>query len=186
MNTVIDAIKSRRSVRSYKPEQLKEAELKAILEAGTFAPSAMNGQTWHFTVIQDKALLDKLSGQVREILKSVDNPKLQERLKDPNYHTFYHAPTLVVVSGQSDAMFHVTDCAAATQNMLLAAAALGIGSCWIGIISRLLESPVGPELARVLQIPLGYKPLHAVALGYPAGEQPQAAPRKEGTINYIK
>ncbi len=186
MNTIIDAIKSRRSVRSFKPGQLKESELKAILEAGSFAPSAMNGQTWHFTVIQDKALLDSWSEQVRQILKGVDNPKLQERLKDPNYHTFYHAPTLIVISGQADAMFHVTDCAAATQNMLLAAAALGIGSCWIGIISRLLESPVGPELTRALQIPVGYKPLHAVALGYPAGDAPAAAARKEGTINYIK
>jgi nitroreductase len=186
MDSVIDIIKSRRSVRSYRPAQLKESELQDILDAGAFAPSAMNGQTWHFTVIQDQALLDKLSGQVREILKAVDNPKLQERLKDPNYHTFYHAPTLVVISGQADAMFHVTDCAAATQNLLLAAHSLGIGSCWIGIISRLLESPVGPELTRALQVPAGYRPLHAVALGYPAGDAPAAAPRKEGTINYIK
>ena len=185
MNTIIETIKSRRSVRSFKPAQLKESELKAILEAGSFAPSAMNGQTWHFTVIQDKALLDKWSGQVGEMLKSVDNPKLQERLKDPNYHTFYHAPTLVVVSGQADAMFHVTDCAAATQNMLLAAHSLGIGSCWIGIISRLMDSPLGPELTRALQIPVGYKPLHAVALGYPAGDAPAAAPRTEGVVNYI-
>ncbi|HTY08142.1 MAG TPA: nitroreductase family protein, partial [Candidatus Edwardsbacteria bacterium] len=92
MNAVIDAIKSRRSVRSYTPDQVKESDLAAILEAGCFAPSAMNGQSWHFTVVQNKAVLDKLSAQVKEILKQLDNPKIKERLNDPAWHAFYGAP----------------------------------------------------------------------------------------------
>lgn len=186
MNNVIEAIKSRRSVRSYGPDQVKEAELTAILEAGAYAPSAMNGQSWHFTAVQNKGVLDRLSAQVKEILKGLDNPKIKERLNDPGWQAFYGAPTLIVVSGRQDALFHVTDCAAATQNMLLAAHALGIGSCWIGIVARLFDSPQGAALHRELNIPEGYKPLYGVALGYPAGDAPQAAPRIENTMNYIR
>lgn len=185
MNKVLEIIKSRRSIRQFKPEQLKEADLAAIIEAGCYAPSAMNGQSWHFTVIQNQELLDRMSAQVRGLYKDIDSPRIKERLKDPNWQAFYRAPVMVVVSGYKEARFHQTDCAAATQNMLLAAASLGIGSCWIGIIAQLLDSPEGEKFARELKIPEGYKPLYAVALGYPDGEPPQAAPRKEGAVRYI-
>ena len=185
MNQILETIKSRRSIRQFKPDQLNEADLAAIIEAGCYAPSAMNGQSWHFTVIQNKELLDRMSVQVRDLYKDIDSPRIKERLKDPNWQAFYRAPVMVVVSGQRDARFHQTDCAAATQNMLLAAASLGIGSCWIGIIAQLLDSPEGEKYARELKIPEGYKPLYAVALGYPEGEPPQAAPRKEDAVRYI-
>ena len=186
MNNVIEAIKSRRSVRSFQPKQLKESELQAILEAGCYAPSAMNGQSWHFTVVQNRAVLDQLSAQVKEILKQLDNPKIKERLNDPDWHAFYGAPALIVVSGRQDALFHVTDCAAATQNMLLAAHSLGLGTCWIGIIARLFDSPQGAALHQELKIPEGYKPLYGVALGYPAGDKPQVAPRIENAVDYVR
>ncbi len=185
MNQVLETIKSRRSIRQFKPDQLKEADLAAIIEAGRYAPSAMNGQSWHFTVIQNKELLDRMSVQVRDLYKDIDSPRIKERLKDPNWQAFYRAPAMVVVSGNKEAKFHQTDCAAATQNMLLAAHSLGIGSCWIGIIAQLLESPEGEKFARELKVPEGYKPLYAVALGYPDGEPPQAAPRKEDAVRYI-
>lgn len=186
MNPVIEAIRARRSIRSYKPDQVKEAELAAILEAGCFAPSAMNGQPWHFTAVQDKALLGRLSAQVKAVLAAMDNPRIKERLQDPAWHAFYNAPTVVIVSGRQDALFHVTDCAAATQNLLLAAHSLGIGSCWIGIVARLFEGPQAAALAQEFAIPDGYKPLYGVALGYPEGDKPQAAPRVENTVNHVR
>lgn len=186
MNLVLETIRSRRSIRQFKPDRLKDADIKAIIEAGCYAPSAMNGQSWHFTVIQDQELLDRMSIQVRDLYKDIDSPRIRERLKDPNWKAFYRAPVMVVVSGNKEASFHQTDCAAATQNMLLAAASLGIGSCWIGIIAQLLDSPEGEKFARELKIPEGYKPLYAVALGYPEGERPQAAPRKEDAVRYIR
>ncbi|MDP2808448.1 MAG: nitroreductase family protein [bacterium] len=186
MNQVLETIKSRRSVRLFKPEPLKESELAAIIEAGCYAPSAMNGQPWHFTVVQNKDLLGRMVEQVRELIKNIDSPRIQERLKDPNWQAFYRAPAMVVVSGNKEAKFHQTDCAAATQNMLLAAASLGIGSCWIGIIAQLFESPKGAPFTKELMIPEGYQPLYAVALGYPDGEPPQAAPRKEDAVHYIR
>lgn len=185
MNQVLETIKSRRSIRQFKPEPLKEAELGAIIEAGCYAPSAMNGQSWHFTVVQNQELLDRMSIQVRDLYKDIDSPRIKERLKDPSWQAFYRAPAMVVVSGNKDARFHQTDCAAATQNMLLAAASLGIGSCWIGIIAQLFESPNGGPFAEELNIPEGYMPLYAVALGYPEGEPPMAAPRKEDAVRYV-
>ena len=186
MNPVIEAIKARRSVRSFATEQVKEPELAAVIEAGCFAPSAMNGQPWHFTAVQNNAVLDRLSAQVREVLAGLDNPKIKERLNDPNWHAFYGAPTVVIVSGRQDALFHVTDCAAATQNMLLAAHSLGLGSCWIGIVARLFDGPQAAALAREFGIPDGYRPLYGVALGYAAGERPAAAPRMENTVNHVR
>jgi len=185
MNQILETIKSRRSIRQFKTEPLKETDLAAIIEAGCYAPSAMNGQSWHFTVVRNQELLDRMSVQVRDLYKDIDSPRIKERLKDPNWQAFYRAPAMVVVSGQREAKFHQTDCAAATQNMLLAAASLGIGSCWIGIIAQLLDSPQGEKFARELKIQEGYKPLYAVALGYPDGEPPQAAPRKEDAVRYI-
>jgi nitroreductase len=185
MNQVIDVIKSRRSVRLFKPEPLKEADISGIIEAGLYAPSAMNGQSWHFTVVQNRDLLNRMTEKVRELIANIDSPRIKERLRDPNWNAFYHAPVIVVVSGQQDAKFHLTDCAAATQNMLLAAASLGIGSCWIGIIAQLFESTQGTDFVKELDIPEGYKALYAVALGYPEGERPQAPPRKEGAAKYI-
>ncbi|MCU0607905.1 MAG: nitroreductase family protein [Candidatus Edwardsbacteria bacterium] len=185
MNPVIEAIKARRSVRSFKPDQVKESDLATVLEAGCFAPSAMNGQPWHFTAVRNKAVLDRLSAQVGEVLAGLDNPKIKERLDDPAWHAFHGAPTVVIVSGRQDAPFHVTDCAAATQNMLLAAHSRGLGSCWIGIVARLFDGPQAAALAREFAIPDGYRPLYGVALGYPAGERPQAAPRMENTVERI-
>ncbi|MRR10824.1 nitroreductase family protein, partial [bacterium] len=169
MNPVIEAIRARRSIRSYKPDQVTEAELAAILEAGCFAPSAMNGQPWHFTAVQDKAVLDRLSAQVKAVLAAMDNPRIKERLQDPAWHAFYNAPTVVIVSGRQDALFHVTDCAAATQNLLLAAHSLGIGSCRVGLAARPFGGPRGAARAPGCAKPGGDKAREPVGVGGAGG-----------------
>lgn len=184
MNEVIDNIKKRRSIRSYKDEQIKEEELNAILEAGIYAPSGCNEQPWYFTVIQDKEFMVHINDKVKEGIKGCGIEFFEKMASNPNFNVYYNAPTLVIVSGKENAPTSLADCSAAIQNMLLAAESLNIGSVWLGLTSFCFDNP---EEAKKLNIPEGYKPYFGVALGYKASDkQLTALPRKEGVVNYIR
>jgi len=181
MNKVLETIKSRRSIRKYLPEQLKEAELAAILEAGAWAPSAHNDQSWHFTVIRNKELIDRISEKAKEQMAAQDSDWVRTMGRNKAFHIFYHSPAVIVVSMRKDAMSPLVDCSAAIENMLLAAESLAIGSCWIGLARYYFS--LKDELPR-LNIPAGYEPCYAVALGY-KDQGPGAQPRKKDAVNYI-
>lgn len=182
MNEVISAIHSRRSVRRYTPEQIKDDELDEIIKAGLYAPSAVNQQSWHFTVIRDKAKIDSLAANVKELLHTHKNEHVRGYAKIEKYHVFYNAPAVVLVSLENEALNPLSDCSAAIQNMLLAAESLGIGSCWIGMTSvYFTDTSHNAEFG----IPDGYQPRFAVCLGYPDAPKGKAPKRREGTVNYI-
>ncbi|MBB6214368.1 nitroreductase [Anaerosolibacter carboniphilus] len=185
MNETMKTILSRRSIRAFKDEQIKTEELQLILEAGQFAPSAMNGQPWHFTVVQNKELLHKINEACRTLLAKSGNKMFEERVKDPNFSVFYHAPTFIIISGDEKAMLAQIDCAVALQNMLLSAESLGIGSCWIHALASLFSTEEGAALRKELGIPDQYTPFCSGAFGYKAME-PTAPPRKEDIVSIIK
>lgn len=182
-NPVLDAIKNRRSIRKYLPDPLKDAELAAILEAGSYAPSAHNEQPWHFTVICKKELLDRISEKTKELMAAQDTDWIKAMGQNPDLHIFYKAPVVVLVSTRIGAMSPKVDCAAAIQNMLLAAESLDIGSCWIGLARYYFSLQ---EELPLLGIPEGYEPFYAVTLGYKAQRPSRALPRKKDTVNYIR
>ena len=182
MNEVLSAILSRRSIRRYESRQLEESALAAILEAGLYAPSAHNQQPWHFTVVQNKELLDRINRETSAEMAKSDNEWVRKMGSDPNFRVTYDAPTVIVVSGRKSAFAYPVDCSAAMQNMLLAAHSLGIGSVWLGLLRFWL---VKPEAAELLRIPEGYEPFYGAAFGYPAGETPPAPERRRDVINYI-
>lgn len=186
MNEVIQCILNRRSIRSYKPEQIKDEEIQAIVQAGIYAPSAGNGQPWHITVIQNKVVLEGMSSAIKELLLKSDNPYFQQRAQAEGFNVFHKAPAVVVVSGDVESRFVPVDCAAAVENMLVAAASLKIGSCWIGMADVLFSAEEGREFIKELGIPEGYKPVYTLILGYPAEDYPKAPPRKDNTVNFIK
>ncbi len=187
MNAVLEAIHARRSIRSFQEDkQLSGADLEAILEAGILAPSAVNQQRWHFTVIQDKATLDRLVGIIRENILASGNRFLGARARAPGYHTFYHAPAVVMISGDREAFMVQFDCGAAAENMALAAQSLGLGSCLMTAPGLLFSGPHGEEIKRELGLPEGYVHLCTLALGYAQGEPPPTPPRTRGVINYVK
>ena len=186
MSEALKNLLSRRSIRAYKEEQIKDEELQAILEAGKYAPSAANQQSWHFTVVQNREVLQKINGVVRSALEKSGNPKFIERAKAENFSAFYHAPTYIIVSGDEKAIAPVADSALALGNLFLAAEALGIGSVWIHIVNFLWETEEGKALFKELGVPEGYRPFGSGAFGYPAGPKPAPAPRKEGTVNIIR
>jgi nitroreductase len=186
MNETIKSIMNRRSTRAYRQEQIKGDELDAIIEAGIYAPSASNGQPWHFSVIQKKDLLDRLNDDFIAFAKQSDIEYLRKFGNTENFHVFYHAPTAIIISGDENSRMAVTDTAATAQNILIAAESLNIGSCWIGLINLVFGSKKGPEYYEEIGIPDGFKFLNAIALGYKKDKPADAPARKENIINYIK
>jgi nitroreductase len=185
MNETIKTILNRRSTRAYKAEQIKEEELNAILEAGEFAPSAINEQPWNFTVIQNKELLNKINNACKEMFIKSGNKMFADRAKDENFSVLYNAPTFIIVSGAPNTIAPQVDCALALENIFLAAESLNIGSCWINAPINLLNSEDGKSLKSELKIPADYTTYAAGAFGYKAMDA-SPAPRKENMINIIK
>lgn len=186
MNETLKTILSRRSIRQYKQKQIREEELHAILEAGKFAPSAMNQQSWHFTVVQNKEILQKINEACRAAFAKSGNKNFEARAKAENFSPFYNSPTFIIVSGDEKAIAARNDGSLALGNMFLAAESLGIGSCWIHAMNFLFSTEEGMSLKKELSIPEDYVCVGSGAFGYKAVESPSPAPRKAGTVNIIK
>lgn len=179
-NPVLEAIKSRRAVRSYLDKPVPESAVETLLEAATYAPSAINIQPWKFTVVTSKAEMKHLSDTVKpaviRTLPDVGNAALsalKKNLKDPLFNIFYDAPLLIFVSGEKG-RYDVYDCSMAAQNMMLAAYSLGIGSCWIGTAVALANEPKTKE---ELGVPDDHQVHAAIVFGYPKNGFPQAPPK---------
>jgi nitroreductase len=185
MNEVLETLLKRRSVRAFRDEQIKKEELDAILGCALYAPSANNTQNWHFTVIQDKAMIEKVNGWILDGMNSSGDPKIQSVAKSTKASVFRNAPCVVIVSTEKGDRFGVINISAATQNILVAAEAIGIGSCWIGSVGILASSDRVEEYSRELGIPEGYTPYFGITLGYRTSSAQPAPPRKEGAVNYI-
>lgn len=184
MNDVLNVIKNRRSIRKYKKDQIRQEDLDLIIEAGSYAPTACNEQPWHFTIIQSSDLLAHINDLTQKSMAASDVAWHREMGTNPAFQVTYGAPTFVVVSGRADATAPRVDCAAALENMLLAASSLGIGSVWLGLSRFFLGRK---EETLKLGIPEGYEPYYGAVFGYAAEEKPPVAPKRNADIvNYIR
>ncbi|GBF31821.1 nitroreductase [Desulfocucumis palustris] len=185
-NETLKIIKQRRSIRSFKDEQIREEELQAMLEAGLYAPYAWE-QGRHFTVIQNKKLLDRLNLAAKEAAKQMDMEHFRNLGNNEKFNCLYDAPTLIIVSGNEQAPIPLeADCAAATENLLLAAESMGLGSCWIFFVLLAFNSPQGSELRKELKIPDGYKPYYSAVFGYKKAAAVNVPDRKPNLITYVR
>ena len=139
MNEVLNVIKNRRSIRKYLPAQIKEEDLKLIIESAIYAPSAHNDQPWHFTVIQNKDLIKKINDKSKELMVESKVDWMRKMALNQDINLTYNAPTLIIVSGNKTATAPLVDCSAAIQNMLLSAESIGIGSVWLGLIKSFFK-----------------------------------------------
>lgn len=194
MNEVIQNILSRRSVRSFKEDQISENDLSLVLKAAAYAPSGMNAQSWHFTAIQNKEKLSKLNELVKTTILNYpedDNSRPAAKLfkknaQNPNFNFFYNAPTLIITSNGAPAVTPVDDNALAMGNMFLAANSLNIDSCWIHTLSWLYDLKEIREYLTELGVPEDHKVYGSAAIGFNAGNEPKTPDRKEGTITIVK
>ena len=190
MNEVIKNIVTRRSVRKFiADKQINDDDLNLILEAAKSAPSNMNAQSWHFTVIQNKQKIEKLNYLIiNSTSYSSDEEMKQARLRQ-NVNYFYNAPTVIIVSNDSDSSYAstpVADSSAALQNIFLAAHSLGLGSCWIQILSFVDESESLRDYLKELGVPENYRIYGTAIIGYPDGDLPSDIIKKDGTVNIVK
>lgn len=187
MNEIVKTIIERRSQRTYTSEPVKKEDLEVIVEAGLYAPSAFNQQPWHFSVIQDASLLDELSFEAKEVGKTFKNEQVKAMSNNEKFHVFYNAPAAIIVSVEKNKIEAELDCAVATQNMLLAAQALGLGSCWIGFVGFLFKGnpEKSKEYATRLGIPEDYTPSHAIVIGQKNDTITHAPKRRENKVNFV-
>ena len=141
MNDTMQSILRRQSHRSFTGEPLPDDALETILEAGRRAPSAMNRQPWHFTVITNRAMLDQISAENKRVMLQSPVEALRLRAEDPDFDSFRGAPMAIIVSGEDEAGYAGADCANAVENMALAAQSLGLSSCYLASFKIAMETP---------------------------------------------
>jgi len=186
MNEVIKTIKKRRMTRKFKSEQITDEQIIEIIDAGQHAPSVQKQQAWNFTIIQDRKLLDELSREAKKIGQKSPVDVIRKLNSKEDYHIFYNAPTVIIVSADQEAMMPEAECIAATQNMLLAAESMDIGACWISGLNMLLNSEDGEKYKKKLNLEDNQIPQLAISLGNIESRPQQAYPRKDGKYKFIR
>lgn len=194
MEQTIQAILSRRSIRKFKPIQIGEEELQTLLEAGMYAPSGGNCQYTHFTVVQKPDALERLKHIVlqefskMEITEGMYKSKVNsiQKAKSGSYDFIYSAPTLIIVTNKRGHGNAMADSAAAIENILLAATAMNIGTCWINQLTWISDNPVLRVAFQDFGIPEDEVVCGSIALGYSDQPAAKAQARKEGRIRFIR
>lgn len=172
MNT-LEALKTRRSVRAYQDAPAPSDLVDQIVEAGTYAPTGMGRQSPIIVAVTNKEVRDRLARLNAAVMGSDDDP-------------FYGAPVVLVVLARKDVGTHVYDGSLVMGNMLNAAHELGLGSCWIHRAKEEFETPEGREILQGLGIdPDAYEGIGNCIVGYAAGPEPEAAPRKTDYVYHI-
>ena len=164
-----ELLKTRRSVRKYRPEQVPDELLDAVLEAGLYAPSAMNNQKPVMVAVRDKATRDQLSAM---------NAAVMGTDRDP----FYGAPCVIVVLADPTYPTWVEDGTLVLGNLLNAAHAVELGSCWINRAREMFDTAEGRKMLRGWGVEDKYVGVGSCILGYADCPHPEAKPRKEGYV----
>lgn len=173
MNEIIKAMIERRSCRKYKPEQIKDEDLQAIIEAGKYAATGHGWQSPKMVVIQNPEVIAKLSKWNADILGVKSDP-------------FYGAPTVILVLADATKPTAVQDGSLVMGNLMLAAHSLGLASCWINRAKEEFETPEGKALLKQWGIEGDYIGVGHCVIGYPDGNLPKPAPRKADYVVTIK
>ena len=171
MNEAMEVLYNRRSIRRYKSEQISREELDAVIRAGLCAASGKNGQSAIIVAVQDKATRDELSRLNAAVLGVTPDP-------------FYGAPTVLIVLADAKSNYIVEDGSLVLGNLMNAAKALGLGSCWINRAKEVFASDEGKALLKKWGVEGEWVGVGNCILGYP-DEDPAMKPRKENHVFYV-
>ncbi len=165
----MDVILTRRSIRKYDAKEIDDELIEKLINAAVSAPSAGNQQPWHFIILDDKEKISKI------------------QTFHPNAKFLREANKVIFICGdlslEKFKNYWVLDCSAATQNILLAARALGLGSCWLGVYPR--EDRI-ENLKKLFDLPKSVIPFSLISLGYTSDKQEKVDRYKEERIHYNK
>lgn len=170
--SVIENILTRRSIRQYKTTPLDSLQLQQIIECGLFAPNGKGMESWEVRVITNPDILQSIN-------LSYNGNDTTRR------HAFFNAPALVFIAYDTEYDLSQVDCGLLGGNMMLAAHAMGIGSCCLGGLARFVNSEQGKYIYEQLSFSPTHRLLYAIAFGYP-DEAPQAKPRNWNRVKYIE
>lgn len=179
-NDVIETIMSRRSIRKYLDKPVEHEKLATVAKCGINAPNAMNQQQWAVRVVEDQNFIKETT----EIFKKA-MPEMVKR--DANFKNMYrNAPNIIVVATPKGDSWGLLNAGLLGENMMIAAKALGLGTCCLGSPARFLQANEAckPYVAK-LNLPKDYEICYVLAIGYP-DEAPEAKQRDESKIEYIK
>lgn len=182
MHDVLTAIQNRKSVRSYSSKAIPMADVRKIAETAIWAPNAMNAQQWHFSVVTDQDLLQKMSDACRKGMENAPVPFLQEMAKEPNFHAFFHAPVVIVITVM-EGKFTQFDAGTAANTICLAAESMGYATCITASTEFMFAGDEG--LKKELEVPEGYHFACAITLGEEMeGSDDHIRERKKDVISY--
>lgn len=170
---LLDLLKSRRSVRSFKADEIPEETLEQIIEVGTYAATGKNGQSPIIIAVTDRETRDRLS-------------ELNAEIMGVEFDPFYGAPAVLIVLADKNIPTYVYDGSLVIGNLMLAAHALGVGSCWIHRAKQEFERPEGRAILESLGIEGDYEGIGHCVLGYVDGDYPEASARKKDWVYYIR
>ena len=175
MGETLEIIKKRRSVRGYKADMVPKDVLDKIIEAGTYAATGMGRQSPIIISVSNRELRDKLSAMNAKIMG-----------KEEGFDPFYGAPNVLIVLADKTMPTYLYDGYLVMGNLMLAAADLGVDSCWIHRAKEEFESEEGKAILKELGITGDYEGIGHCVLGYAANEVPEAAPRKDNYVYYAE
>lgn len=179
MNQTIETIMKRKGTKSYTSQQVPDSDLDTIITAGIAGPTARNLQNRHFTVVQNKDLLQQINDGVKVQMDTLLGAS-------SDYKPLYGAPTLIIASAPENSQFAQQDCAIGVENMTLAATSLGLGSRYIVSPARFIESEAGKPVKPLLGIPEGYRSVACLIVGYDADPTQTPVSRNMNVVNYVK
>ncbi len=175
MNQTMNDILNRRSIRKYRPEMPKKEDLEQIVRAGLYAASGKGGQSSIIVAVTDRETRDLLMEMNRKIGGWAEG-----------FDPFYGAPAVLLVLARKDTPFTVADGSLTMGNMMLAAHALGLGSCWINRAREAFDTEEGKALLRSWGVEGEYEGVGHCVVGYPEGDIPEAKPRKDGRVFWVE
>lgn len=175
MSEILEKMKTRRSIRKFKPEMVSRDVLDKIIEAGTYAATGRNSQAPIIVAVTDKATRDKLSAV---------NCKIGGW--EEGFDPFYGAPAVLIVLADKSCPTYVYDGSLVMGNLMLAAHELGVGSCWIHRAKEEFEMPEWKEWLKNLGVKGDYEGVGHCILGYPEGEYPGILARKDNWVYYVE
>ena len=169
LNEVLNTIKARRAVRAYKPDAIRTELLDAVLEAGTYAPTGGGHQSPVIIAVTSEKYRKEIAKMNADVMGSTNDP-------------YYGAPVIILVLADGAVSTFVEDGSCVLENMMLAAASLGLGSVWVHREREIFDSEKGKAILREWGLPETLRGVGSIALGYPATAPDEAAKRKADYI----
>ena len=184
MNTTIDTIMARRSIRAFTPEALTKEQTEALVNVALASPTATNSLNWHFSFIQDTDIILEMEKDIVDGIMNGDIERFKERTKERGYKAVYDATTFVIISAAPTKYSHI-DAGIAVQSLAIAAKAMGLESVILGLPALVFDGPKSEYWTKKLNFPEGFEFVISIAIGHGAMQAPTEKTLDSSKVSFI-